>query len=376
MNSELDKVILYGAGTQNLRMAYQPIASAGYDVLAICDKDVQKQGKIFFGKEIISVERLLEMDNSIGEYLLVITARNPKVVEEIKNELQVLRNAKVFSFNDFIAAANLNSRVVRFSCIMVHLADDCNLNCVRCSHFSPLAERGKSYLSVEQFEQECKRLSELTAGDVEEFQLAGGEPMLHPQAHAFPYIIRKYFPKTQIVMITNGTLISKVGEQFWQSCRDNALKLMVTLYPLKIDYKQLRQDLLDKGIDFEFGNSGDADKENAKVMWGLPLTLEGGLNAKYNFDGCLCMQYVLRDGRLYPCANSAYIDLFNNYFNLKLPGPEANGVSLYEVKDLKELTEKISQPVPLCAYCDARKRMNAIPWAISKRELSEWILHE
>jgi hypothetical protein len=374
---DLDKVILYGAGTQNLRMAYQPLVSAGYDVLAICDKDLQKQGTFFYGKEIISPERLAKLDEEMTSYLLVITTRTPEVVQEVRNALVGLKNAMVFSFDEFISYAKLNSRLVRFSCLMVHLVDDCNLNCVRCSHFSPLATKGGFYLDEVEFEQDCAKLSELTRGDVDEFQLSGGEPMMHPKAEIFPYIIRKYFPKTQIIMITNGTFISKMKEEFLKSCKENHLKLMITRYPINLPYGQIEEELKKKQIDFEFGNTGNTiNNEQAKVMWGLPLVLEGRLSGRYNFDGCLCMQYILRGGRLYPCANSAYIDLFKDYFNLNLPGPEVNGVDFRNAKSLEEVTSAISCPVPLCDYCDARKRMSGIPWSTSKKEMSEWIFGE
>lgn len=373
----LNKVILYGAGTQNLRMAYQPLVSAGYNVLTICDKDPQKQGKFFYGKEIISPERLFKLDKEIGSYILVITIRTPEVVQEVRDNLADLKNATIFSFDEFISYAKLNSRLVRFSCLMVHLVDDCNLNCVRCSHFSPLATKEGFLLDEIEFEKDCAKLSELTKGDVDEFQLSGGEPMMHPKAEIFPYIIRKYFPKTQIIMITNGTFILKMKEEFWKSCRENRLKLMVTRYPINLNYGDIEEELKKRNIDFEFGNTGNTNQKNhSKLMWGLPLVLEGGLDGQYNFEGCLCMQYILRDGRLYPCANSAYIDLFNKHFNVNLPGHEVNGVDFRNAKSLEDVTSAISCPVPLCNYCDARKRMSGIPWSISKKEISEWILGE
>lgn len=371
--SEINNIILYGAGTQNLRMAYQPIVAAGYNILAICDQDEKKQGTRFKGIPIVPLDSLKKIDQEFNHYTLVITIRNQKVVAEVIEELKVLKNAEIFTFEDFIPFAKLNSKIVRFSCLMFHLADDCNLDCVRCSHFSPLVERGKSYLDEVQFEEDIKKLAELTGGDVDEIQLAGGEPMLHPKAHLFPYIIRKYFKRTHIIMITNGTLIKKMEDIFWTSCLENKLQLMVTRYPIGVDYDALEIMLKNKGIDVEFGNSGN-DKNNPKLMWGLPLVVAGGLDKQYNFDGCLCMQYVVRDGWIYPCANSAYIDIFNKHFDKSLPGPEANGVYFRNAVNLEEIMDKISKPTPLCAYCDARKRLEAIAWRRSKKTIDEWTL--
>ena len=49
-----------------------------------------------------------------------------------------------------------------------------------------------------------------------------------------------------------------------------------------------------------------------------------------------------------------------------------NGVDIFAVNDLKELTTRLSNPIPLCEYCDSRNRMDGIPWRISKKEISEW----
>jgi hypothetical protein len=84
------------------------------------------------------------------------------------------------------------------------------------------------------------------------------------------------------------------------------------------------------------------------------------------------MQYVIREGIMYPCPAAAYIDLFNNYFNQSLPGPECNGVNIYEVADLSELTTRLSKSVPLCEYCDSLHRLEAIPWRVSEKDISEW----
>ena len=79
---------------------------------------------------------------------------------------------------------------------------------------------------------------------------------------------------------------------------------------------------------------------------------------------------------MYPCANSAYIDLFNEYFNEKLPGPTCNGVDIFGVKTLEELTQELSKSIPLCEYCDAKHRMDGIPWKISEKKICEWALDE
>lgn len=367
----IEKVILYGAGSQNLRIAYQPIVAAGYHVVAICDRDIEKLGRQFFGINIISFEDLEKFDKENQNYSVVITIRTIKTVDEVKEQLKVLNNAKVYTVEEFFIERKLNCTIKKINQLQVHLVDHCNLNCVRCTHFSPLAD-GRFYLDKENFENDVRKLSILTDGDVQEFQLAGGEPLLHPECYAFPYIVRKYFPNTSIVIITNGTLFDKVGEDFFESCRVNSVQLWVTLYPISINYNQIKCMLKEKKIDFVMGNSGNSEKE-PKEMWGVAYRLSGDLDGQKNFQECPGRCFMMRNGRVHICTQGAYSDLFNNYFHTKLPNPEENGVNLYEVDSLEELTDRLSKKIPFCDYCDTLNRMPPIPWGISKKEIGEWV---
>ena len=372
-NKEKRAIVLYGAGTQNLRMVYQPLVSSGNTVEYICDADEHKQGKKFENVKIISP---LELEQLAEKQLLeiIITVRTEQVVRKIKSWLGHLPNSIIYTFNEFIEEWKPNCNLRRFSCVMFHLTDHCNLSCVRCSHFSPLA-KSSFFIDVHLFERDCCRLAELTGGDVDEIQLSGGEPLLHPEVEKFPYIVRKYFPKTKIIIITNATRLKFMKNSFFQACVENKVEVWISQYPINLPYEEIEKMLDSKGINVTYGNSGNT-LDKPKQMWGVPLKIQGGLNGQQNFEDCLCMQYILRDGRMYPCANSAYIDLFNEYFDKRLPGPTCNGVDIFGVKTLEELTQELSKSIPLCEYCDAKHRMDGIPWKISEKKICEWALDE
>lgn len=371
---EQEDIVLYGAGTQNLRLAYQPITAAGYHVVAICDKDEKKQGQMFYGITVISPEELAALDRSTPSYTVVITIRTAKTVDKVREQLKGLKNAKVYRFEEFFSEKKLNCTIQKINQVQTHVVDHCNLDCVRCTHLSPLADRS-FYLDKEEFERDIIQLSKLTGGDVEEYQLAGGEPLLHPECHVFPYIIRKWLPNTRIIIITNGTLFDRVGEEFYESCRVNRVQLWITVYPIAKDYKKIAEILTEKGIDFVMGNSGNTDNE-PKEMWGVAYNLSGDLDGQKNFEECFGRCVMIRNGRIYLCTQGAYSDLFNQYFHKELPGPEENGVDLYEVNTLEELTNRLARKIPFCDYCDTLGRMPPIPWGISKKEIGEWVKEE
>ena len=59
-----------------------------------------------------------------------------------------------------------------------HLTDHCNLNCYGCSTYSQLAK--ESYYDINIFENDIKKIFDITKGRIKMIFLIGGEPLLHP----------------------------------------------------------------------------------------------------------------------------------------------------------------------------------------------------
>jgi uncharacterized radical SAM superfamily Fe-S cluster-containing enzyme len=90
----------------------------------------------------------------------------------------------------------------------------CNLNCKCCNHFSPLVK--ESFVSLEGFENDFKRLSELTGRHNDNIDLMGGEPLLHPEINKIMDIARKYFDGP-INIVTNGIKLTAMDKEFWET---------------------------------------------------------------------------------------------------------------------------------------------------------------
>ena len=57
-------------------------------------------------------------------------------------------------------------QLLRFN---VDIVNHCNLNCVGCGHFSPLAK--EYYLPLDSFKRDCEQLSKLTGGVIERMEI-------------------------------------------------------------------------------------------------------------------------------------------------------------------------------------------------------------
>lgn len=247
----------------------------------------------------------------------------------------------------------------------VHLTEHCNLNCKSCSHFSPLSP--KEFADVNNFEKDMKRIAELFPTKFYKICLLGGEPLLHPQVLDFIRIAHKYAPRVERQLITNGILLLKQDDIFWQTCRETNTILNITNYPIKLNYEEIRkkaqlervQLLLEplsktfKKYDYDFTGSQSVQK-----------------NYKYCVEAINCAQ--LNDGKLWLCPQAAYIRHFNNYFGLDLEVSENDYIDIHKAQSRKEILNYMHNPIPFCRYCSFKTRETVAKWEISKKDIAEW----
>lgn len=251
----------------------------------------------------------------------------------------------------------------------VHITEHCNLNCKYCFHFSPLAK--EEYLSLQEYEQDLSRLSELFDGVMHKITILGGEPLLHPQVNEFITATRKYFPIGEIKILTNGILLPTINDSFWEVCHKTGTTVYYTKYPIKLDMKTIRKKAEKYEVELEIFNMED----NIKQLVHEPLDLEGGQNAIKNFYDCYrsntCI--TLKHGKIYTCLKAAHMHLFNEYFNEHIPLDERNSINIYEAKTGQEILEFLVKPIPMCAYCDRKNITTGHMWEISGKEKNEYI---
>lgn len=253
--------------------------------------------------------------------------------------------------------------------IDVHLTDHCNLNCKGCTHYSPLAD--EFYLSIEEFERDMTRLSELSKGEIKQIFLLGGEPLLHPQIKEFFPIARRLFFNSRIVVITNGILLSKQDDSFWQACKDFNIQIWVSVYNLQIDTKTSEQKARDYGVFLGYTSTGN--NENNQRNWTKSkLDLEGKQYWVDSFEHCSVKNCVtLKKGKLYTCCTLAHIEHFNKYFNTNLEVTDFDYVDIYKVENYKAILDTMVKPVPFCRHCKTREYEGCY-WEPSQKDIKEW----
>lgn len=250
----------------------------------------------------------------------------------------------------------------------VHLTDHCNLNCAGCSHFSSIAE--KYFMDINHFSNDIERLSKLSGGKVCRLRLMGGEPLLHPDIIQFIEIARRNFPKSIIEICTNGILLGKMADGFWQSCHDNNIEINISYYPINLDYTAINKLALKHKIILKAGI--DTSMRNFR---NLRMDLNGLQRYKKNWYNCghanSCVN--LYEGKLFTCDVLAHSRHLSKYFDKPLEVAETDYVDIHKARDMKEILKGISKPVKFCKYCRAKEEV-VEEWHITEKKITEWAM--
>jgi len=260
-------------------------------------------------------------------------------------------------------------KLLRFDIL---LADHCNLNCKCCNVFAPVAE--KTFLDVQTLSLDLQKLSKITNGEVSDINITGGEPLLHPELIEILDATRKYFPIGEIIFFTNGILLNKQSDEFWNACRKNRINIRITHYPIKLDFESLKNKAENEAVSLEYwGKSGN--NTPIKSMWKLPFDLNGTQDLEHSWKYCNEANYCIRmrNGKIYPCSTIHSIRHFNKYFNTNMVVSEDDVLELDRIHNLDEILTFVSTPKPFCRYCKRKDITTGLKWGISKKEISEWV---
>jgi len=246
----------------------------------------------------------------------------------------------------------------------IHVTDHCNLNCKGCGHFSNLCP--PTFIGLDEFESDMSAVAE--GLDVDDVWLLGGEPLLHPRIGELVRVARWFFPESRISVQTNSTLVTGMGDEFWDALAETGTVLLCDLYPIGLPVDEINSLGAKHGVTVEWTGY-------RSEFFKLPIDIEGRQDAANSFLRCegLCNCPVVRRGRIYPCPFAAYADVFAGYFGLDgLDVTDADSMSVSDDRDPREIMDFLLRPIPWCRHCDFDS-FEMYPWGRSSRSIDEWV---
>jgi len=246
----------------------------------------------------------------------------------------------------------------------VHITDHCNLNCKGCAHFSNLCK--PAFAELGEFKADMARMASLFS-EVRQIYVMGGEPLLHPRVAEFMRAAREAFPETRIYLMTNGTLVMKMAEEFWRALAETHVVLLCDSYPIGLPVDEINATGKKYGVEVEW----TIEREE---FFKIPIDPDGGHDALSSFERCQGFNNcpIIHDGRLYPCAYTAFGAVFGGYFGLEGLEPGAqDSISIRGDVDPEVVMDFLRNPVPWCGHCDMDSR-EFYKWGRSERKIEEW----
>lgn len=187
---------------------------------------------------------------------------------------------------------------------------------------------------------------------------------------SYIWLSRRYFPNAEIHVVTNGLLLEKMPDTFFEQLKENDIQVQISYYP-----EPSNQAGIDREIEilkrhgcgnavyttnvFEVDTCFTQDDDQSRIQ------------AVSQRCASIANATNLYRGYLYRCTKPLSIRHYDKKFGTQF-ADLTDGIYLYDenitaaqiLRDLKKATRT-------CRYCTKSKRY--IPWGQSKGEKEEWL---
>lgn len=243
----------------------------------------------------------------------------------------------------------------------VPVTDNCNLNCKGCLFASNLISN-VSHVPYEDLWKDARRMSELFY-DVPWIRILGGEPLMHPNIIEILECYREYFPDSEVDLCTNGLLIPKMEEKFWECIKKNRISIHVSGY--KPTYAQLnRIDVILREREIPY-----VILKREKFLKYYTSKPENDM--ENSFQECIASGcYEVYRGKISSCSAVIAFEHFNEKFHSEYVITEEE--DWFDIQkegfDAWKVKKKLEMPSYCCKYCNVNK-MVSFDWDYSPKDV-------
>lgn len=233
----------------------------------------------------------------------------------------------------------------------LNIVEHCNLSCVSCSHGSPAADVWS--MSLESIERDLSALKPFL--HCQSINVVGGEPTLHKRIVEILKIIKRIRMDVGTVVVTNGTLLHRMPEEFWKELEYLSISVYSALDKSNLVIAEEKQ----KQYGFGLGQ---------REFTHFHRQFRKEPNDGSHFKDCHWKSdcYTVHEGHFYLCPQSAFfpkrfMGLAENTDGFPLEGATE--------EKLRAFTQR-TEPLQTCRICIANE-MKPAPWRESARK--DWL---
>lgn len=365
-------LVLYGAGFQGLLAAHL-LKKQNVRVLCFADRDIRKQGTLYYGIPVVPPE---EMKEKYPDATVMATPYGlSSVIEYLKEQLHYLNIITPFSLflefdsGEFDKLPNLpawyhpetldyNIEMFLMKCVGVQtkhqivsvgvsVSEKCNLRCKNCISLMPCYEKPKDF----GYEDVLDSIMKVIKGRiVHRVLLEGGEPFLWKPLSRLITELSKQKEIMNIMPISNGTVMPK--EDLLEALKNEKVIVRCSDYGTYSKVDELKELLESNGINYKI------QLQTWYQLSALSVKEKTGEELENVVKSCCKLQLnaalYIKNRKLFKCPLQA------NLHDLGIFGSkEHEYVDLCCQDDIKlqqRITDYFTKPmVPIiCAHCDGR----------------------
>ncbi|MBD5516299.1 MAG: 4Fe-4S cluster-binding domain-containing protein [Lachnospiraceae bacterium] len=370
-------IALWGTGNFGKYVQQQLKKNKNYSIKYFVDSNELLWGQKINGIEVISPEKLQNIFIEELEFVLITFINGITIYEklfamkigkfgivhnrvfdlqlDLEKELYLDKN--IFWYDSF----DLSRPLMRT--LETNIVDDCNLNCRGCSHFSNLFKHGEKV----PFDTFCSDLRQVKKHvDIYQFNMLGGEALLDRRITDYINFVRKILPNSKIQLISNGLLIPKQTPDFFECCKENNIRVIVSAYKPTLLLKDKIIGILEK-------NQVEYSIRVNREEFGKNIDLAGMADKCEAVKKCRESRcQFLRYGKIYKCPFEALGNRFFEYYNLDIRFH--GGFDIYDENlNWNVLVDDLAhKPVEACRFCGEEEK---IEWCVTNSPaLEDWVV--
>lgn len=234
----------------------------------------------------------------------------------------------------------------------------------------------KAFLDLSTYTHDLEQLAAVDDidGYFSAIVLMGGVPLLHPRIADVMRITRNILTNEYIGLCTNGLLLRRMDDAFWNALVDCNVELAISPYPLAIDYDALLKLARSKGVHAFLSNDITGTCEGKEAFLRLALDPDGECNPVQSFSSCPIGGYILQlaRGAIWPCQVAAHHGAFAQRFGYDMhDGPE-DSLPLDSIDMAGQIEDFRRKSHPMCRYC-RNEALTVAPWEQSRFSADEWL---